>query len=117
MAGNSALLVSFSIAWGDTKQEQTDYNKIYEALNEALVEGLGASDYWRENTSIYVLYSNETPRTLLARVWSAAKMRSNKDRLLVLRLDEVTGASFGNFQDKDLFSLLPSILQVPAAQK
>lgn len=114
MAGNRALLVSFSIAWGSTKEENAAYDKIYGALNDAIIEGLDRSDYWRENASIYVLATNEAPSAFLARVWPAAKMRSNVDRLLVLQIDDVSGASFGAFQDKDLFSLLPSVLQLPA---
>lgn len=118
MAGfSNVLLVSFSIGWGASNQEEAEYDAIYKALQEAIKAGLEGSDWWSENTSVYVIRTAETPSGFLGRVWRAAKMRSTHDRLLVMDTDGTGGVAFGAFQDKTLFSLVPGIVQVPAAQK
>lgn len=103
------LLVSFEIAYEDTEKGRSEYNRIYSALNDAIKENLTPLHYWEETTAFVVVSSDETASAFLVRVWNEAKMRSTKDRLLVLDSQGKDGAAFGSFEDEDLFTLLPFV--------
>jgi hypothetical protein len=109
------LTVSFEILWEATEQGRADYSRIYDALNEAIRSDLPDSNWWSENTSYFVIHGNEDAATFLIRIWTAANMRADKDRMVVLDANIKTGAAYGNFNDQTLFSLLPFVKKlVPA---
>lgn len=110
----NVLTISFEIAWEDTETGRSAYNKIYQALNAAIQNGLSGDYWWADNTSYYVVRTTETASSFLARVWNASGMRSSKDRLLVLDANVKTGAAFGHFPDPTVFSLLPFVTKLAA---
>lgn len=103
----NALLVSFEIGWGQSIQEREDYNRIYSACEKAIQSGIGPADYWNENTTFVVVRSKEDAAEFLARVWHAAGMRRDKDRLIVLDNAKDTGQVRGAVRDNALFEILP----------
>ncbi|EHK52792.1 hypothetical protein [Allomesorhizobium alhagi] len=103
------LTVSFEINWEATEQGRADYTRIHDALNEAIRSGLPDSNWWSENMSYFVIQGNEDAATFLIRVWAAANMRADKDRMVVLDANIKAGAAYGNFNDQTLFSLLPFV--------
>jgi hypothetical protein len=111
------LTVSFEIAWEDTQNGRDDYRRIYDALNEAIKNRLDPLDWWAENTSFYVIRSEETPSAFLVRVWNASGMRSGKDRIVVTDPYSGNGAAFGHFEDETLFSLLPDVRRLEAKKR
>jgi glutamate synthase domain-containing protein 3 len=106
---SNVLLVSFEIGWGASFQERTDYNRVHSACEEAIKRDLDAADYWAENTTLYIVRTSEASSELLNRVWQAAGMRRDKDRLVVLDVNGITGQAFGAVLDGALFSLMPQV--------
>lgn len=109
MGMNNVLLVSFEIGWGPSSEERNDYNRVYTACEESIKLGISAADYWAENTTFYVVRTEEPALEFVSRVWRGAAMRKDKDRLVVLDIDKTTGQAFGAIKDTALFSLLPCI--------
>jgi hypothetical protein len=106
------LAVSFEIKWEDTDEGQKEYADIYRALNAAIKADLTDDDWWSENTAYYVLNTREAPEKFVVRVWREAGMRENKDRILVLDARDGSGVAYGEFNDKTVFSLLPSVVRL-----
>lgn len=99
------LLVSFEIHWDDSDT----YNRLYKATQEAIKEGLSGSQWWAETTAFYVVDSQENSQQFASRVANSARLRKEKDRLLVINMNAEGGAAWGKFEDHTIFSLLPFV--------
>jgi hypothetical protein len=99
------LIVTFEIDWEDDKS----YNAIYTALGQAVTHNLNPTDCWCETTSFFIISTSETSKVFAERVWKTAKMREDKDRLVVLNIVAKTGYALGKIEDNDLFTLLPFV--------
>lgn len=113
MTTKNVLTVSFEIAWADSSVARAEYNKIYTALNAAIEKGLSKSDWWNENTSYYVVRTQETVQAFIGRVWNSSGMRFGKDRMLVLDANVKIGVALGHFADETVFTLLPFVMRIP----
>lgn len=107
----NVLLISFEIGWGPSAVERDNYNRIYTACEQEIQAGVDAADYWGENTTFYVVRSDEDSHEFLTRVWRVAAMRKDKDRLVVLDAGNITGRAAGAVRDASLYSLLPCLAE------
>jgi len=99
-------VVSFDIKW---ENDADAYNKIHAPLQAAIKEDLTGSQWWAETTSFYIVRTTEGSKAMYARLWSAAKMRLGKDKLLVMNFTSKAGKAGGAIADQTLFSLVPSL--------
>jgi hypothetical protein len=103
------LLVSLEIAWDNSET----YDRIYQATNAAIREGLTNEQWWAETTSFYVVEVNENSAQFTERVVTAGRLRSSKDMLVVINMNGEGGRAWGALQDSStLKRLLPFVQKV-----
>jgi len=93
------LLVTFDIKWEDAPT----YDRIYNALQEAIKRGLSEQQWWAETTSFYVVETNENSVQLITRVTAAAGMRPAKDKIVAINMN---GEGLGQYPRSDALSLV-----------
>jgi hypothetical protein len=99
------LLVTFESNWND----DATYNRLYHALVEAVSEGRAGNQLWTDTTAFFIVDTNENSTGFAERVWSAARLRPDKDKLVVLNMNGQGGVARGAISDEAIFSLLPFV--------
>lgn len=102
----ATLTVSFDIHC-DT---ETNYNRIYKALQESIQKGRSSAQWWAETTSFYIVDGgNEGASTFLARIVRESGARRSMDKIVVLDVNSKAAARWGHIQDLTIDSLVPYI--------
>lgn len=100
------LTVSFDIHYDN----ETNYNRIYKALQEAIKKGKNGTQWWSETTSFYVVDAGiETASTFLSRIVRESGARRADDKIVVLDVNTKSAARWGSIQDPTIDSLVPFI--------